>query len=299
LYLRAGDHVDRHRNNEIHALARWLLGNMLEGVTDLMPGYTNLYLEYDSRRLPEPELLSWVGKGVANAAVANGKPRRVEIPVRYDGADLAGIGEQTGLSVEEVVRRHSAVDYHVFAMGFTPGFPFLGEVDESIRVPRRPTPRTRVPAHSLALANNQTGIYPLPSPGGWNLLGTVLEPLFDPHREPPFLLEPGDLVSFVPAEGATPPLPANLELLPPEPRRPFLRVVRSGLLDLIVDEGRFLAGRFGLSRSGPLDASLARLANSLVGNASSRPLVELTMTGPRLEALPMNRSDSTPPAIAR
>ena len=247
-------------------------------------------MEYDARRLNETSVRRWAEHpnrarpSHIRADKVTGA-RTLELPVRYDGADLGFIAEQTGLTREEVVKRHSRSPYHVYAVGFTPGFPFLAEVDGALRLPRRDAPRAQVDAHSVAMTGRQTGIYPLPSPGGWHLLGTALSTVYDPHRAEPFLLRPGDQVSFKPAQGETPPPPERLELLPLEPHTPLFRVHEPGLLDLPVDQGRFLAGHFGLSRSGPVDAPLAGLANRLLGNPPDAPLLELTLTGPVLEVL--------------
>ncbi len=289
-YLNFGEEPGRDTNAALHRLADALRADLLTGVTDVVPGYTTLYVEYDARRVNERSVRRWTERpdhARPNDIRANEteRARTVEIPVRYDGPDLESVGVQTGLTPEEVVRRHSGALYHVYAVGFTPGFPFMGEVDARLRLPRRDTPRARVDAHSVAMTGSQTGIYPLPSPGGWHLLGSALTPVYDPHRAEPFLLRPGDGVSFVPAQGETPPPPERLELLPPAPHTPLFRVHEPGLLDLPVDQGRFLGGHFGLSRSGPVDAGLAGLANRLLGNAPDAPLVELTLTGPVLEAL--------------
>ncbi|CAN5880807.1 5-oxoprolinase subunit PxpB [soil metagenome] len=298
MYLSFGTGLSREANAAVHAHASALLAQLLPGVTDLLPGYSNLYIEYDAAVLTEAAVLRWAEAVEATEDVS--AARTITIPVRYDGEDLAEVAARTGLSTDEVVRRHSATPYHVYALGFTPGFPFMASVDESLRLPRRSVPRAKVPAHSVAMANEQTGVYPLSTPGGWHLLGTTLESLYDPHRAEPFLLQPGDTVKFdsvkfdtvkfesvkfEPAQGDTPPEPRRLELLPSEPHCPLLRVQSPGLLDLVLDRGRFLVGRFGLSRSGPLDADLAYLANRLLGNPASAPLVELTLTGPTLEVL--------------
>ncbi len=284
-YLSFGKEPGRDTNAALHRLADALRADLLAGVTDIVPGYTTLYVEYDARRLNEKSVRCWAERPNHIRADETERARTVEIPVRYDGPDLENICERTGLTREEVVKQHSGSPYHVYAVGFTPGFPFMAEVDARLRLPRRDTPRARVGAHSVAMTGSQTGIYPLPSPGGWHLLGTALKTVYDPHRAEPFLLRPGDGVFFVPAQGETPPPPERLELLPPAPHTPLLRVHEPGLLDLPVDEGRFLAGHFGLSRSGPLDAPLAALANRLLGNAPGATLVELTLTGPVLEAL--------------
>jgi KipI family sensor histidine kinase inhibitor len=129
-------------------------------------------------------------------------PRTIEIPVLYGGdhgPDLPSVAAAVGLTEAEVVDRHAAATYHVFMLGFMPGFPYLGPVDPSIQVPRLATPRTKVPAGSVGLAGAQTGIYPRESPGGWQIIGRTAEWLFDPARTPPARLAPGDRVRFIDA----------------------------------------------------------------------------------------------------
>lgn len=119
------------------------------------------------------------------------------IPVDYSGADLDEVAERTGLSRDQVIERHGSREYHVLALGFLPGWAYLGPLDPALKLPRRATPRTRIPAGSIAIAGLQTGIYPRVSPGGWHLLGTTDAVLFDPARERPALFRPGDRVRFV------------------------------------------------------------------------------------------------------
>jgi len=281
-YLRFGEGVSEEANRRALALAEALLRAPPPGLLDAVPAYGVLYLEYDPRRLSRGRLLRLL-KGLPQERAEEG--RVVEIPVRYDGEDLPEVASRLGLSLEAVKALHQKPLYRVYALGFTPGFPFLAEVEPALRLPRKPHPRPRVPAHAVAVAGVQTGIYPLPSPGGWNLLGTSLVAVYDPHRETPFLLRPGDRVRFLEAEGPTPPEPRPLELLPEEPRLPALLVEEPGLMDLVVDGGRFLGGHLGLARSGPLDAPSARLANRLVGNGAGAPLLEFAYKGPVLTAL--------------
>lgn len=283
-YLPFSEQLDLEANARMLALVRALLADPLPGVTDVVPGYVKLYLEYDADRISRARVERWV-RWHLEALIEAPTGKEVEIPVRYDGPDLAWVAEQTGLSVEEVVRLHSQAPYRVFATGFTPGFPFLGPLSERLRLPRRGTPRALVPAHAVAIAGNQSGIYPLPSPGGWHLIGSALTQIYNPHRAPVFLLEAGDRVRFVPSEGPTPAVPALKPLLPEAPRYPVLRVEEPGLLDLVMDGGRRMAGRLGLAASGVLDGRLAGLANRLVGNPPDAPLLELTLKGPVLSAL--------------
>jgi len=126
--------------------------------------------------------------------------RSVEIPVIYDGEDLGEVARRTGLGVEEVIKCHSGRDYRVWMLGFAPGFPYLGVLDEVLHLPRRASPRARIAAGSVAIAGAQTGIYPSESAGGWHILGRTVRRMFDPERAEPFLLRPGDSVRFVPVE---------------------------------------------------------------------------------------------------
>lgn len=284
-YLAFGEGLSEEANRVAQALAGLLLKAPPEGLWEAVPAYGTLYLEYDARRLSRKRLLGLVSRLATTLAERGEESRLVEIPVRYDGEDLLEVARRTGLPLEEVKRLHQAPLYRVYALGFTPGFPFLAPVEPALRLPRRPHPRPRVPAHALAMAGPQTGIYPLPSPGGWHLLGTALVAVYDPHGEEPFLLGPGDRVRFREAQGSAPPEPSPLVLLPEEPRIPALRVEEPGLLDLVVDGGRFLAGHLGLARSGPLDPYSASLANRLVGNLPGAPLLEVAYRGPVLTAL--------------
>ncbi len=281
-YLRFGEGLDEAANRRAHAKLRALLKDLHPAVTDLIPGYASLYVEFDEARAFLAEVRTWA-EGAPEAD--GGEGRQVEVPVVYDGPDLAELARWAGLSEEEVVRRHAGRTYRVFAIGFTPGFPFMAEVDPKIAKPRRPEPRKRVPAHSVGIAGRQTGVYPQESPGGWNLIGRTRVRIFDPHRERPFFLEPGDRVRFLPEEGPVPPPPEPLELIPEEPRYPVLEVLSPGLLDLPLDDGRFLAGRYGLARSGPADPYAARVANRLVGNLPGAPVLEFNLAGPELLVL--------------
>ncbi len=284
LYLRLGEGLSEEANQRAQALARALLEASWPGLWEAVPAYATLYLEYDPRRLSRARLLAGV-RGLLARELPPLEGRTVVLPVLYDGEDLEEVARRTGLGLEAVKRLHQAPLYRVYALGFTPGFPFMAPVPEPLRLPRRPHPRPKVPAHSLAMAGVQTGVYPLPSPGGWHLLGHALVALYDPHRPEPFLLAPGDRVRLVEGRGEVPGEPRPLDLLPEEPRLPALRVEAPGLLDLLVDGGRFRAGHLGLARSGPLDPRSAGLANRLVGNPPGAPLLEIAYRGPVLTAL--------------
>jgi KipI family sensor histidine kinase inhibitor len=190
LLVEVGELATVHR---LHAALRAL---ELPWVVELVPGYRTLLVVADRRRagaldelaaaLPDLEL--------PPAEAVAGEP--VEIPVGYDGEDLPEVASLTGLDVEEVVRRHTAPEYTVAFLGFSPGFPYLVGLDPALEVPRRDTPRTSIPAGSVGLAGGQTGIYPTASPGGWQLIGRTDVVLFDPERDPPALLGPGSRLRF-------------------------------------------------------------------------------------------------------
>jgi len=127
-------------------------------------------------------------------------PREHVIPVRYDGMDLTSVAEATGLAVDDIVALHSGRAYTVDILGFVPGFAYLSELDPALHLPRRPKPRPRVAAGSVAIAAAQTGVYPLDTPGGWHIIGTTTAAMFDPQRDPAALLAAGDVVRFEPLQ---------------------------------------------------------------------------------------------------
>ena len=203
LLVELGDQIDLSTNRRLHALANWL--RELPGLGEAVPGYAALLVHYDPLHLTYTEVFDLVQRGLSLAApLASATPRRVEIPVRYggeEGPDLEFVADHCGLSTDEVIRRHSQVEYVVYFLGFTPGFPYLGGLDGSIATPRLESPRPRIPAGSVGIAANQTGVYPLESPGGWRIIGRTDIPLFNPLHQPPALLAPGDVVRFVPHTG--------------------------------------------------------------------------------------------------
>ncbi|MBB4863465.1 KipI family sensor histidine kinase inhibitor [Pseudomonas nitritireducens] len=174
-------------------------------LTDCVPGWTTLLLHYDLLRIDLPQLHSRVQAALAEwPGDLDGEVsgRLHEIAVWYAGEDLAEVARLCGISPAQVIDLHAGRDYRVGAIGFSPGFAYLGELDQRLSLPRRATPRTLVPAGSLAIAERQTAVYPQASPGGWHLLGRTAQILFDPHREPPCPLAVGDRVRFVPIDEA-------------------------------------------------------------------------------------------------
>jgi KipI family sensor histidine kinase inhibitor len=170
------------------------------GVLELLPGMNNLTLCFDPKRVSLQALEAQVGEAWPTLAPEQAVGREIEIPVAYggeDGPDLQDVARHTGLTAHEVVRRHSQADYVVYFLGFMPGFAFMGGLPPELATPRRSEPRVAVPARSVGIGGEQTGIYPLQSPGGWQLIGRTRLELFDPKADPATLLLPGDRVRFV------------------------------------------------------------------------------------------------------
>lgn len=176
------------------------------GIVDIVPAYCTVTVFYDPAECADSGVGAYegvrrfmescaAGKGVA----AFGQQRMIEVPVCYGGEhgpDLGHVAERCGITVDEVVELHSGAEYLVHAIGFTPGFPYLGGLPDSLRTPRRESPRARVAAGSVGIGAAQTGVYPISSPGGWQLIGRTPLVLFRPEETPASLLRPGDRVRF-------------------------------------------------------------------------------------------------------
>jgi KipI family sensor histidine kinase inhibitor len=196
-----GDRVDPEVHRRVTQLAARLAAATLPGLVEIVPAYAAVTVFFDAGEAPAEEVREAIARVAAAPAGEAAEPppsHLVPIPVRYDGPDLSGVAERTGLSPDEVIRRHAAPEYRVYLLGFAPGFAYLGDLDPALVLPRRSSPRTRVPAGSVAIAGAQTAVYPLPTPGGWHLIGSTPLVLFDPSRDPAALLRVGDRVRFVP-----------------------------------------------------------------------------------------------------
>ena len=210
--LELGQRISPATHQLIRALARLLDQNPPPGLRECVPAFTTLTVYYDplelSRQNPEISPYEQVASYLqsllpaAQLLAADYAPGPlVEIPVCYGGdfgPDLAAVARHAGLSEAAVVELHSAAEYLVYMVGFTPGFPYLGGLDARLAMPRRPAPRPLVPAGAVGIAGAQTGIYSLPTPGGWQLIGRTPRRLFDAARTPPSLLQAGNRLRFVP-----------------------------------------------------------------------------------------------------
>lgn len=204
LIIRFGDVIDPELVPLIRAATDRLNAGLSDRLRAAVPSYTTLMLHYDPTRTDFERLCARVRsllQGLTLDEETEGGGRCVEIPVWYHpevGPDLERVARYHQIDVEEVIRRHSEREYRVFAIGFAPGFAYLGEVPEGLRTPRLDTPRQGVPVGSVALADRQTAVYPIATPGGWNLLGRTALAMFDPERDGLCPVAPGDRVRFVP-----------------------------------------------------------------------------------------------------
>lgn len=219
---------------------------------------------------------------------------QITIPVCYEeefGIDLKEVSETLQLSVDEIIQRHKNTTYKVFMTGFTPGFPYMGIVDERIITKRKPSPRVKVEAGAVAIAGNQTGIYPLNTPGGWNIIGRTPLKLFNATKENPFKLKAGDEVKFqmitkdefvqYASSEAIIDREINDSIRPtktPEVKKQIIQIEQCGFLTTIQDAGRTNYLQNGVSKGGAMDTYSMQLANLLAGNDLSAPVLELTQS---------------------
>ena len=193
--------IDPIINERAILLASRIRSRQARGVRDVAPGYATLGVHFDPLQTDLAALEQLIEHEFAALASLESIADRVpvEIPVHYGGPDLETVAAHAGCSTDEVIKRHSERTYRVYMLGFVAGFAYMGRVDPSIAMSRHRVPREHVPAGSVGIAGLQTGVYPVDSPGGWQLIGHTQTVMFDANRDRPSLLEAGDLVRFVPA----------------------------------------------------------------------------------------------------
>ncbi|MBY8909969.1 5-oxoprolinase subunit PxpB [Salinicoccus roseus] len=203
LTIYMGDEIDEEINRKLVALRHHIEGMEVDGINEIVLSYTSLIIYFDIFRTDAGTLEAMM-EGIDEAALLDEEIeyRVIEIPVCYGGEYGPDIGnfEENGLSEQEVIDMHANKEYLVYMLGFMPGFPYLGGLDEKLHKPRLETPRVRIPAGSVGIGGRQTGMYPFESPGGWNLLGRTPVPLFDPGREETILYAAGDRIIYRPID---------------------------------------------------------------------------------------------------
>lgn len=204
LVVELGNAISPEINRKVRSLTDALEEGSIPGVFDFLPTYRSVLVYYDPLMVTSVEVRDSILQLLESAETADTETRHiVHIPTLYGGdmgPDIAFVAERNGIDEQEVVRIHSGADYLVYMMGFSPGFAYLGGLDERLATPRLQSPRTEIPAGAVGIAETQTGVYPMASPGGWQLIGRTPLKLFDPGRERPVLLSAGDYVRFVPMD---------------------------------------------------------------------------------------------------
>ncbi len=211
LILEVGTVIDESTHRRVQTAWRALGAAPLPAIHELVPAYTTVTLFYDpaaavAAGAPADDIADWLGAKIRERLksppkMEKTKPRTVEVPVCYGGEfgpDLARVAALAKLSPEEVIKRHSKAEYLVHLIGFAPGFPYLGGLPRELHTPRHAKPRMSVPPGSVGIGGEQAGIYPMATPGGWNLIGRTPLRVFRPEQNPPALLAAGDVVKFKP-----------------------------------------------------------------------------------------------------
>jgi len=299
--IRLGEGVDAKTSAGVRDVVRELERDPLVGMSDVFPAYSSVAVFFQQPRESFAQVQREIEARVQRVFDSAGKAipavaRMVEIPVCYGGEfgpDLAEVAQHSGLSPEQVVAAHGEGDYLVHAIGFLPGFPYLGGLPTRLATPRRSTPRVEVPAGAVGIGGSQTGVYPIASPGGWNLIGRTPWRLFDVGRSEPALLKVGDRVTFreisadvftrMSAEERT--IQKSSVVAPEKTRDPgayTIEVTKAGMFTTVQDLGRVGHRREGVPLSGAVDSLAMRVANLLVGNAEDAAGIEFTLVGPEL-----------------
>jgi KipI family sensor histidine kinase inhibitor len=206
LLVEFGHEISPEINRKISSTVQLMKEQHIEGIVDVIPTYCSLLVNYDPLVIDYKDLKKRL-EGLVKVDVKSGEGKKtiVEIPVCYGGEygpDIANIAEHAGLTEEEVIKIHSSKDYLIYMLGFLPGFTYLGGLDERIHTPRLASPRIKIRAGSVGIGGSQTGIYPLDSPGGWQLMGMTPVKTYDPDREVPILVEAGQYIRFIPIDEA-------------------------------------------------------------------------------------------------
>ena len=271
-----GDGIDPRLNARVQALDRKLLSRPFAGFQEAVPTYRSLLVFFDPFRVEPGEVaehLLELARDLSDEAPAAAPLK--EVPTVYDGEDLDKVAHDAGLSRSEVIAIHSGLEYRVYMLGFSPGFAYMGMLPAAIETPRMATPRTRVPAGSVAVAGRQTAVYPSATPGGWNLIGRSSLRLFDARSSPPTFFSPGDRVRFVSVSNVDE-APAPGAMDEPPAGDATLEVLDGGLLTTVQDLGRAGYQRCGVPVAGAADAAALRAANFLVGNPPGAAGLECT-----------------------
>lgn len=293
-----GYHIEKTIHHSIIALNQTLLENPFEGLIETVPAYTSLTIYYEPFRILDKSMtpFQWVKQFITNLynqktiKRIETKENVVQIPVCYDeeyGYDLKELAMHKGVTTQQIIHWHQQEIYDVYMLGFTPGFAYMGEVIPALAMPRKASPRPLVASGSVGIAGNQTGIYPLDTPGGWQIIGRTPLTLFDVNRANPFLLKAGDKVKFysidkkefahIHAENNVLRKNTNMDALDGD-----VIILKQGIFATLQDQGRMGFQSDGVPVSGAMDWRAYLYANLLLGNAPDAAVIECVMGGLKL-----------------
>jgi len=292
LTIELGYTINENINHRVLAIAYYMRDLEIVGVLDIMSAYASVSVIYDICEIRKNYtsatryLTEQIKLAILNCDfTVTSQIKVVEIPICYDvslGIDLIEMSLEKKMSITDIIAAHTSKLYRVYLIGFLPGFPYMGIVDESIATPRKKSPRTKIEAGNVGIADAQTGIYPSDSPGGWNIIGKTPLKMFDAKKEYPVFLQPGDdvqfkqisLEQFRELKEESEKTSEKLELSQPSPSTSILSVIKSGTADSIQDLGRFGFQHLGINPTGVMDRIAAQTANFLVGNVADEAVLE-------------------------
>ncbi|CAG9001247.1 MAG: hypothetical protein CENE_03265 [Candidatus Celerinatantimonas neptuna] len=274
---------------ETLALHQNLVVDPIDSILEMIPAACTLLIYFDRYRTDAYKLTASIRKREYSTHFFS-CVQTIQIPVTYDGEDLQNVADCLGISVAEVIYRHTHQSYRVAFTGFAPGFAYLSCLENQLSVPRHASPRIRIPAGSVALAGEFSGIYPKDSPGGWQLIGRTDQQMWDLDREQPALLRPGDQVVFVDAtQSSVTSFSCSVKKkkisLPHSDRKHGIKIKQVTFPILFQDQGRAGLSDVGISESGAMDRQALRDANRIVGNCINETILEITNGSLRVQVL--------------
>jgi KipI family sensor histidine kinase inhibitor len=297
ILVKFGDEIREETNKIVNKFNRLLISYNHKAIIDTIPSYCSLLVNYKPELIGYEELIKFL-RDVAQNIDSNIEQDKevIEIPVLYGnekGLDIKIVASHNNLSIEDVISLHSSPEYLIYMLGFTPGFPYLGGMNKRIATPRLETPRLKIEAGSVGIAGEQTGIYPISSPGGWQIIGQTPIELFNINRKEPILLKAGQYIKFKSInekefDGIKAKNEENKSLYSSNDNYNYqskkgFKIRNQGFLTTIQDRGRYKYQAFGVPVSGAMDTYSMNLANILVDNDIDEAVLEATMIGPTIE----------------